>query len=210
METKTMDKAAQAKLTPQQAKQILIEGNHRFVENRQAKRDLADQVQKTATGQFPFAVVLNCIDSRVPSEIVFDQGIGDIFAARVAGNFVNEDILGSMEFACKVAGSKLVVVMGHTACGAVKGACDNVELGNLTGMLKKITPAVNAVKTPEGTDRSSANNEFVDKVAEKNVELTIQNIQQQSQILNEMHKNGEIDIVGAMYSVQSGKVSFFD
>jgi carbonic anhydrase len=209
METTTFDKATQQALTPAGAVQLLKEGNKRFVDGRGKQRDFAKQVEQTATGQFPFAVVLACIDSRVPTEIVFDQGIGDIFSAGIAGNFVNDDILGSMEFACKVAGSKLVLVMGHTSCGAVKGACDHVELGNLTGMLSKIMPAVDAVKTPEGTDRSSANLAFVDKVAEKNVYQTIDNIKQRSPILKEMYDNGEIDIVGAMYSVQTGEVQFY-
>jgi carbonic anhydrase len=209
METTTIDKATQQAMTPEQAVQLLKEGNKRFVEGKRQDRDFAKQVEQTATGQFPFAVVLACIDSRVPTEIVFDQGIGDIFSAGIAGNFVNDDILGSMEFACKVAGSKLIVVMGHTSCGAVKGACDNVELGNLTGMLSKIMPAVDAVNTPEGTDRSSANLVFVDQVAEKNVYLTMDKIKERSPILKEMHDNGEIDIVGAMYSVQTGEVQFY-
>ena len=204
----TQTKETQSSINPSKAIELLKEGNARFVENKQASRDLIQQVNQTASGQYPFAVVLSCIDSRIPTEIVFDQGVGDIFNARVAGNFVNEDILGSMEFACKLAGSKAIVVMGHTACGAVKGACDHAELGNLTGMLKKIDPAVNAVETADGEDRSSQNADFVNRVAQKNVELTIENIKKMSPVLNEMYENGEIDIVGAMYDVASGKVEF--
>ena len=155
------------------------------------------------------AAVLCCIDSRVPSEIIFDQGIGDIFTARVAGNFVNTDILGSLEFACKVAGSKAIVVLGHTSCGAVKGTCDSVELGNLTSMLANIQPAVDAI-TDVTENRTSSNAEFVQKVSDKNVELTVQNIKDNSLVLAEMLHNGEIEIIGAMYDVATGKVSFND
>ena len=204
--TQTVD--TQAKITPSLAVDILKEGNGRFVNDNPLNRNFREQIQETSTGQYPFATVVSCIDSRIPTEIIFDQGIGDIFNARVAGNFVNKDILGSLEFACKLAGSKVIVVMGHTSCGAVKGACDHAKLGNLTQMLDKIMPAVDAISTPEGTDRSSANLEFVNQVAAKNVEMTIDNIKMQSQVLNEMHQNGEIDIVGAMYDVKSGKVTF--
>ena len=206
--TQTAD--TQAVLTPATAINMLKEGNARFVEQRQAQRDLLYQVQETANGQFPFAVVLSCIDSRIPTEIIFDQGIGDIFNARVAGNFVNDDILGSMEFACKVAGSKVVVVMGHTSCGAVKGACDHVELGKLTGMLAKITPAVDATETEPGEDRSSANKTFVNRVSKTNVEMTMKNIMEGSEVLRDMYESGAIDIVGAMYDVASGTVEFYD
>ena len=204
---KTQTKESQSAITPNQIIELLKEGNNRFLNNSKADRNLLKQVEETSTGQFPFAAVLSCIDSRVPAEIVFDQGIGDIFSARIAGNFVNEDILGSLEFACKVAGSKVIVVMGHTSCGAVKGACDNVQLGNLTGMLAKLKPAVD---NAEGSfeDKSSGNPEFVQAVADKNVELTITNIKNQSAVLKEMVDNGEIQIVGAMYDVASGKVTF--
>ena len=198
----------QSKITPETAINLLKEGNSRFVGGNPLNRNLSVQVNQTSTGQYPFATVISCIDSRIPTEIVFDQGIGDIFNARIAGNFVNEDILGSLEFACKLAGSKVIVVMGHTSCGAVKGACDHAKLGNLTQMLDKIMPAVNAVETPEGTDRSSANLDFVNNVSAKNVELTIENIKKESPVLNEMYQNGEIDIVGAMYDVKTGIVSF--
>lgn len=198
----------QAAISPNTAIQMLKDGNSRFLAGEAINRDLNAQVAQTATGQYPFAVILSCIDSRIPTEIIFDQGIGDVFNARVAGNFVNEDILGSMEFACKLAGSKVVVVMGHTSCGAVKGACDHAELGNLTQMLDKIMPAVNAIETPEGEERNSKNINFVNKVAEKNVQLTIEDIKAKSPVLAEMYENKEIDIVGAMYDVKSGKVTF--
>lgn len=204
---KAHTKETQANITLKGAVDILIEGNKRFVNKSPINRDLINQVQDTATGQYPFAAILSCIDSRIPTEIVFDQGIGDIFNARVAGNFVNEDILGSLEFACKLAGSKVIMVLGHTSCGAVKGACDDAKLGNLTQMLAKIKPAVQAIKTDEGEARNSSNLSFVNKVSAKNVELTIQNIKDQSPVLNEMLQNNEIEIVGAMYDVVSGKVS---
>lgn len=199
----------QSIMTPEMAMQMLIDGNERFVQGNLLNRDLHAQVKETATGQFPFATIISCIDSRIPTEVVFDQGIGDIFNARVAGNFVNVDILGSLEFACKLAGSKVIVVMGHTSCGAVKGACDHAELGNLTQMLEKIAPAVNAIETALDVDRSSKNLEFVNQVAEKNVEFTIKNIKSQSPVLNEMIQNNEIKVVGAMYDVKTGMVTMF-
>ncbi len=201
---------SQALLTPSSALDLLKQGNERFLGQQALNIDYLSQVQHTATGQYPFAAIVSCIDSRIPTEIVFDQGVGDIFNARVAGNFVNEDILGSLEFACKLAGSKLIVIMGHTSCGAVKGACDHAKLGNLTQMLDKITPALKAIETPPDTDRSSANSTFVNQVATKNVELTIETLKKQSPVLREMYDNGEIDVVGAMYDVHSGKVTFFD
>ena len=204
----TQTAETQSNITPNSALTLLKEGNTRFTSSQPAARNFSAQVEQTATGQYPFAAIVSCIDSRIPTEIVFDQGIGDIFNARIAGNFVNADILGSLEFACKLAGSKVIVVMGHTSCGAVKGACDHAKLGNLTQMLDKIMPAVNAIKTEEGTDRSSKNLEFVNEVASKNVEMTIDNIKSQSSVLNEMFEGGEIDIVGAMYDVKTGKVSF--
>lgn len=204
--TQTAD--TQAMINPAIAVQLLKEGNQRFTNGEPLNRDLHQQIKDTSTGQYPFASVISCIDSRIPTEVVFDQGIGDIFNARVAGNFVNGDILGSLEFACKLAGSKVIVVMGHTSCGAVKGACDQAKLGNLTQMLDKIMPAVDAISTGPDEARNSSNINFVNKVAEKNVELTIANIKKQSPVLNEMLENGEIDIVGAMYDVKSGGVSF--
>jgi carbonic anhydrase len=187
---------------------LLKDGNKRFLDGNTLNRNLHQQVADTASGQYPFAAVVSCIDSRIPTEVIFDQGIGDIFNARVAGNFVNEDILGSLEFACKLAGSKVIVVMGHTSCGAVKGACDHAELGNLTQMLGKIMPAVDGTSTAEGEARNSSNGDFVNRVAVKNVELTIANLKSMSPVLNEMLKNGEIDVVGAMYDVKDGSVSF--
>ena len=204
----TQTPESQSAITPSQAIEMLKQGNVRFTSGSTTSRDYQSQVSQTAGGQYPIAAVVSCIDSRIPTEIVFDQGIGDIFNARIAGNFVNEDILGSLEFACKVAGAKAIVVMGHTSCGAIKGACDKAELGNLTQMLEKIMPAVDAVHTPEGTDRSSANAEFVDAVAAKNVELTLVKIKENSPVLKEMIEANEIEIVGAMYDVASGKVSF--
>lgn len=206
----TQTKDSQSLIHPAVALDLLKAGNWRFVNKQPLNRDLNVQVQETTSGQSPFACVLSCIDSRIPTEIVFDQGIGDIFNARVAGNFVNEDILGSMEFACKLAGSKVILVMGHTSCGAVKGACDHAELGNLTQMLAKIEPAVSAVTTEPGEDRSSKNLTFVNAVAHENVLQTIEAIKTKSEVLNELYQNGEIDIVGAMYSVETGKVRFFD
>jgi len=203
---RTHTKETQSSLTPQLALDILKEGNDRFVKNLKANRNLLQQVNETSEGQFPFAVILSCIDSRVPAELIFDQGLGDIFSIRIAGNFINEDILGSMEFACKVAGSKLIVVLGHSECGAVKGACDNVELGNLTGLLNKIQPAIDAVD--EDGERTSKNKEFVQNVADKNVEIALQQIEEKSPLLKEMIENGEIGLAGAMYSVGTGKVTF--
>ncbi len=204
----TQTKTSQAALKARDAQEMLAEGNKRFLNKASLHRDLHSQIGDTATGQYPFAAVVSCIDSRIPTEIIFDQGIGDIFNARVAGNFVNEDILGSLEFACKLAGSKLIVIMGHTSCGAVKGACDHAKLGNLTAMLDKINPALAQVETAEGVDRSSKNLEFVNKVAIENVHLNIARLKEESPVLNEMINNGEIEVVGAMYDVATGKVSF--
>ncbi|MCF1190472.1 carbonic anhydrase [Mangrovimonas sp. AS39] len=208
---KAHTKETQATMTPEKSLQFLKEGNLRFQNNLKANRNLLEQVNDTSEGQFPFATILSCIDSRVSAELVFDQGLGDIFSVRIAGNFVNEDILGSMEFACKLAGTKLIVVLGHTSCGAVKGACDHAEMGNLTKLIEKITPAVKAVKEPsEESMRTSKNLEFVDSVSEKNVHLTIERIHAESPILNEMEKNGEIKIIGAMYDINTGAVTFFE
>ncbi|HNU59286.1 MAG TPA: carbonic anhydrase family protein [Aquaticitalea sp.] len=208
---KAHTKETQATMTPQKALQFLKEGNLRFQNNLKANRNLLEQVNDTSDGQFPFATILSCIDSRVSAELIFDQGLGDIFSVRIAGNFVNEDILGSMEFACKVAGSKLVVVLGHTSCGAIKGACDDVEMGNLTTMLAKIRPAVEAVAEPYDVSlRNSKNLDFVDDVSRSNVELTIDNIRMRSRILKEMEDNNEIAIVGAMYDLCTGAVMFYE
>jgi carbonic anhydrase len=207
---KAHTKETQASMTPLKALEFLKEGNQRFQNNLKANRNLLEQVNDTSDGQFPFATILSCIDSRVSAELVFDQGLGDIFSVRIAGNFVNEDILGSMEFTCKLAGTKLIVVLGHTSCGAIKGACDHAEMGNLTKLIEKINPAVNAVSEPKDESlRNSKNLEFVDSVSKKNVELTIQRIHKESPILTEMEKNGEILIVGAMYDINTGEVSFY-
>lgn len=208
---KAQTQETQNTYTPQSAVAALKDGNSRFIATTQINRNLLEQVTDTAGGQYPFAVVLSCIDSRVPVEIVFDQGIGDIFSARVAGNIVNEDILGSIEYGCKVAGSKAVVVLGHTACGAVKGACDDVKLGNITPLLAKIQPAVKAVTEPEDSSkRNSANKHFVNDVVYKNVRMTMDEMRANSQVLTEMETNDEIVIIGAVYDVASGKVEFLD
>lgn len=207
---KAHTKETQAAISVDKSIDLLKEGNARFVAHKEVDRNLLDQVKDTSTGQYPFATILSCIDSRVSSELIFDQGIGDIFSVRIAGNFVNEDILGSMEFACKLAGTKVVVVLGHTSCGAVKGACDDAKLGNLTALVSKIKPAVAAVTEPQDpSQRNSGNIEFVNNVAEKNVNLTINNIRKQSPVLKEMEDNGEIKIVGAMYDIKTGKVTFY-
>ena len=210
LNTATQTQKTQSEISPSTALELLKDGNRRFVENKQVNRSLLTQVNETSTGQYPFATVLSCIDSRVSSELIFDQGIGDIFSVRIAGNFVNEDILGSMEFACKLAGTKIIVVLGHTSCGAVKGACDHAKLGNLTAMLEKISPAVNGVEEPSNVDlRNSSNISFVNEVAKKNVELNIERILKESSVLAEMHTAGEIEIIGGMYDISTGKVDFY-
>ncbi len=207
---KAHTKETQAAMTPQSALQALKDGNSRFTSGQMASRDLNDQVSDTSSGQYPFATVLHCIDSRVSAELLFDQGIGDVFSIRIAGNFVNDDILGSMEFACKLAGTKLVVVLGHTACGAVKGACDHARLGNLTTLINKLEPAVAAVTEPTDESlRNSGNISFVNEVAKKNVEMTMANIRSKSPILKEMEDNGEIAVVGGMYHIEDGSVTFY-
>ena len=200
-----IDKEKQSELTPDMVLNDLMAGNERYTGSQMHERDYSSQIEKTSGGQWPQAVILGCIDSRVPVETVFDQGVGDIFVARVAGNFENTDILGSMEYSCKVAGSKLVMVLGHDSCGAVKAACDNVELGNITHLLSNIKPAVENTKT-EG-ERNSKNDEFVAGVVENNVRLTMDRIREKSPILKEMEENGEIKIVGGVYSISTGKVS---
>ncbi len=204
----TQTKESQSLTTPQEALQKLKDGNMRFVEGKMLKRNYNAQVKETAKGQYPLAVVLSCLDSRTSSELIFDQGLGDVFNARVAGNFENEDILGSMEFACKAAGAKLIVVVGHTNCGAVKGACDKVEMGNLTNVMNQIKPAVNATNTTG--ERSSKNHEFVEAVSKQNVLQTINDIRSRSSILSEMEQKGEIMIVGGMYNLETGKVEFYN
>jgi carbonic anhydrase len=206
---KTLTKELQAAITPSQALQILKEGNKRFVNNLKINRNLLQQANETSDGQYPFAVILSCIDSRTSAELVFDQGLGDVFSIRIAGNIINEDILGSMEFGCKVAGSKIIVVLGHTKCGAVKGACDHVEMGNLTALLTKLRPAVDD-ETTVTENRNSRNPEFVEKVATINVKRTVKSIKERSTILKEMIEAGEIGIVGGNYDVSTGDVTFYE
>lgn len=206
---KTLTKEMQSSLTPQKAIELLRDGNKRFVNNLKVNRNLLQQVNETSAGQYPLAVVLSCIDSRTSAELIFDQGLGDIFSVRVAGNIINEDILGSMEFACKVAGAKAVVVLGHSKCGAVKGACDHVEMGNLTNLLSKLQPAVYAEKTITA-DRTSSNDAFVEKVATLNVLMAMHQIHEKSTILNDMIIKGEIALIGGMYDVETGIVDFYE
>jgi len=206
---KAHNKETQAQMTPRKALQFLQEGNERFINNLKANRNLLEQANETRDGQWPFATILSCIDSRTSAELIFDQGLGDIFSVRIAGNIVNTDILGSMEFACKVAGSKLIVVLGHSKCGAVKGACDHVEMGNLTELLSKIQPSVYQEK--DTTDnRTSKNSEFVENVSEINVKRSVKNIIERSFVLEQMLEEGQIGIVGAMHDIESGKVIFYD
>jgi carbonic anhydrase len=206
---KTLTKEMQTAITPALALEILKDGNKRFVSNLKINRNLLQQANETSDGQHPFAVILSCIDSRTSAELIFDQGLGDVFSIRIAGNIVNEDILGSMEFGCKVAGAKIIVVLGHTKCGAVKGACDNVELGNLTSLISKIKPAVDQ-ETATSDNRTSSNASFVENVAELNVSLSVKNILLQSPIIAEMVKNEEIGIVGAVHDIKTGEVKFFE
>jgi carbonic anhydrase len=206
---KTLNKELQSSISPRKALEILKEGNNRFINNLKAHRNLLEQANETRDGQWPFATILSCIDSRTSAELIFDQGLGDVFSVRIAGNIVNTDILGSMEFACKVAGSKLIVVLGHTKCGAVKGACDHVEMGNLTELLSKIQPAVYQEKTTT-ENRNSSNSTFVENVAEINVKRNVKNIIERSFVLEQMIENGEIGIVGAMHNIETGEVSFYN
>lgn len=205
----TQTQSTQAEMSPAEALDMLKQGNARFVDGKMLDRDLMDQVEATSSGQYPFGVVLGCIDSRVPPELVFDQGIGDIFAPRIAGNFVNTDILGSMEFATAAAGSKVVVVLGHTACGAVKGTADGVELGNLTHLLAQISPAMYTVEGHEGS-RNSKNIEFVNEVAKANVHMTVQNILDRSPVMKGLVDDGKLIVVGAMHDVNTGEVHWMD
>ncbi|MRX41594.1 carbonic anhydrase [Flavobacterium sp. LC2016-23] len=205
---KTLTKEMQAAITPSKALELLKEGNQRFVSNLKINRNLLQQANETSDGQHPFAVILSCIDSRTSAELIFDQGLGDIFSVRIAGNIINEDILGSMEFGCKVAGSKIIVVLGHTKCGAVKGACDHVEMGNLTALLTKIRPAVDD-ETETKENRNSGNAAFVENVSAINVKRTVKSIMERSPILKEMIENGEIGIVGGSHDIATGEVTFF-
>jgi carbonic anhydrase len=207
---KVLTAEEQKQLTPDDVIKSLKEGNKRFCAGSLTMRDHSKQIRDAVNGQFPKAVILSCVDSRVPIEDVFDKGIGDMFVARVAGNIVNEDILGSMEFSCKVSGAKLVLVMGHEYCGAIKGAIDKVELGNLTALLKKITPAVESCSLTYAGSKTSKNIEFVDMVVRENVKITVQNIRNQSSILKEMEASGEIKIIGAYYDMDNGEVTFYE
>ena len=207
--TAALTREAQAKITPANAIEMLQEGNLRFVSGESFERDYMAQVKQTASGQYPFAAVVSCLDSRIPPEIVFDQGIGDLFVARVAGNFVNEDILGSLEFATKVVGAKLVVIMGHTECGAVKGACDGVELGLLTATLADINPAVTAVQG-DYEPRSSENAEFVHAVTVKHVQLTMERLLNWSTTMRRLVNSGELALVGAIYDIETGRIEFLE
>ncbi|MDB5249825.1 MAG: Carbonic anhydrase [Segetibacter sp.] len=206
---KTLTRELQQSLTPRAAIDLLKEGNKRFIGNLKVNRNLLQQANETSDGQHPFAVTLSCIDSRTSVELIFDQGLGDVFSVRIAGNILNEDILGSMEFGCKVAGAKIIVVLGHTKCGAIKGACDHVEMGNLTSLLTKIRPAVDDESTIT-ENRTSSNPEFVEKVATINVKRTVQGIMERSPILKEMVAAGEIGIIGGTHEISSGLVTFFE
>ncbi|MCF6141038.1 carbonic anhydrase [Flavobacterium sp. K77] len=206
---KAHNRESQAQMTPQKALDYLKEGNQRFMSNLKAHRDLLEQANATVDGQWPFATILSCIDSRTSAELIFDQGLGDVFSVRIAGNVVNTDILGSMEFACKVAGSKLIVVLGHTKCGAIKGACDHVEMGNLTELLSKIQPSVYQ-ESETITERSSKNATFVENVSQINVKRNVKSIIERSPILKQMIENGEIGIVGAMHNLETGEVTFYE
>ncbi len=203
---KTQTRELQANITPETALQYLKEGNARFAQDKKANRDLLEQVRTTSKGQFPFAVVLGCIDSRVPAELVFDQGIGDIFNVRIAGNIVNSDILGSLEFACKVAGARLILVLGHTRCGVVSGAISGAGFGNLTGLLQKIAPAIDQVKR---TSLSPDDDRFANEVVSQNVREVADEVLARSSILAEMEAAGEIAVARAVYAVETGEVTFY-
>jgi carbonic anhydrase len=205
---KTLTKEMQTAITPSMALELLKEGNKRFVSNLKINRNLLEQANETSDGQHPFAVILSCIDSRTSAELIFDQGLGDVFSVRIAGNIINEDILGSMEFGCKVAGAKIIVVLGHTKCGAVKGACDHVEMGNLTALLTKIRPAVDDETTTKD-NRNSGNAEFVENVSVINVKRTVKAITDRSPILKELIESGQIGIIGGTHNITTGEVTFF-
>jgi carbonic anhydrase len=206
---RTHTKETQNKLTPELALDILKEGNKRFVNNIKAHRNLLQQVNETSAGQFPFACILSCIDSRTSAELIFDQGLGDILSIRIAGNILNEDILGSMELACKIAGSKLVVVLGHTKCGAIEGACNNIVLGNITTLLSKIKPAIEK-ETETKAERNGNNEAFVNRVTMNNISLSVQKVKEQSSILNELEQTKQIKIIGGLYDVDTGQVIFYE
>ncbi len=206
---KTLNKEMQSAITPTMALELLKEGNKRFQNNLKANRNLLQQASETAEGQHPFAIILSCIDSRTSAELIFDQGLGDVFSVRIAGNIMNEDILGSMEFGCKIAGAKIIVVLGHTKCGAIRGACDHVEMGNLTSLLNKIQPAIYD-EISETENRNSSNPEFVEKIATINVKRTLHAIMERSPILKEMVDAGDIGVIGGKHDITTGVVIFYD
>lgn len=206
---KTLTKELQASITPSMALDLLKQGNKRFVNNLKVNRNLLQQVNETSEGQHPFAIILSCIDSRTSVELIFDQGLGDVLSVRIAGNIINEDILGSMEFGCKILAAKIIVVLGHSSCGAIKGACDHLEMGNLTALLSKVLPAVDA-ETSVTINRDSSNEEFVEKVAAINVRKTVHAIIERSPILKEMILKGAIEIIGGNHDIASGEVCFYD
>ncbi len=205
---RTYTKETQDLLTPEHALNILKQGNERFVNNIKAHRNLLQQVNETSAGQFPFAAILSCIDSRTSAELIFDQGLGDILSIRIAGNILNEDIVGSMELACKIAGSKLIVVLGHTNCGAIIGACNNIVLGNITALLKKIKPAIKQ-ETETKIERNANNESFLKNVTVNNVFITVKKIKEQSSILKEMEQAKQIKIIGGLHDIDTGQVTFF-
>jgi len=203
----TLTKNMRDGLTPESALQMLKDGNHRFVTNLKMNRNLLQQVNDTSDEQYPFAIILSCIDSRTSAELIFDQGLGDIFSCRIAGNILNEDILGSMEFACKVAGAKLIMVLGHSECGAIKGACNHLKMGNLTGLLKKIRVVVKEFSKDKQVNQQSS--DFIDLISKENVKNVLKNIPKKSKIIRDLVKNKKIIIVGAMYDISSGIVDFY-
>ncbi|HEY9260474.1 carbonic anhydrase family protein [Chitinophaga sp.] len=204
---KTLNKISQANITPKTALELLKAGNGRFVDNLRVNRNLLQMLNDTSDGQWPMAAIVSCMDSRTSAELIFDQGLGDIFSIRLAGGVISDNVLGSLEYACKVAGSKFIVVLGHTKCGAIKGACDAIEMGNLTGLLNKIAPAVFAEKNIK-TERNSHNSKFVEAVNNIHVERSVQAIMEQSNILRDMIQKGEVGIIGAVYDVETGVVNF--
>ncbi|RUR17753.1 carbonic anhydrase [Legionella sp. km535] len=205
---KTLTKEMQEAITPVIALHLLQEGNKRFINNLKINRNLLQQANETSDGQHPFAIILSCIDSRTSVELIFDQGLGDVFSVRIAGTIINEDVLGSMEFACKIAGAKIIVVLGHTKCGAIKGACDHVEMGHLTALLTKIQPAVNAEQTVI-EDRTSNNEEFVEKVTAINVRKTVHAVMERSTILKKLIEKGKCGIIGGNHDISTGEVKFY-
>jgi carbonic anhydrase len=201
---------SQQALTPAQVLEILKEGNAHFINNLKVNRNLFEQINDTQDNQFPMAIILSCMDSRTSVELIFDQGLGDVFSTRVAGNIVNDDILGSMEYACSVAGSKLIVILGHTHCGAIKGACAEIKLDHLTGLLEKIQPSVDCVCSQHNITAIGNDDVLIQAVSKENVMLMVKQVKQRSPLLNNLYQLGKIDIVGAMYDIETGRVLFYD